>query len=278
MSGRRRQVAARLAPAAVALATLTIVALAFPPRRAGAEECAGLTADVAAGEVEVVGAKVSATGTWKSAAGTDAALLEIRIDGDRYAVRTVLGGGAAWSFETVLRRELTNFCGAHLLQVYVYPTYRDGAELNHCLTGAALVTRRFAVDCAPVAVIDRCDLRCAPGAGGAASVCSGTCTGRSGGGIAVPPYQPLWSDGRSSVLGEVGAGPWTQPIACLAGSTVTLKLRDRAGVGLLSAAATHVCGASPDAEQPGAPYHPGVASTGRLELRLVPDPPRSAPD
>jgi hypothetical protein len=228
--------------AAVLLAVFLIVA---GTRAAGAadgktvaERCAKATAAVtiatsstAEAGTPAAGWTLQAQGTWSAGGGAAGALLEVRIDMDRYQSETHTGAGGEWS----LSQDFP-FCGKHTLRVYSMPMLREGELLINCLERGASVPLPVELPCEPVAQIDSCTWQCNE------DDCTGSCTASARSGV--PDYVAHWglNDRGYQAVEGYSRGPWSHDVICKPGEKVTFKVRGRNGTGRWSGVAERACG------------------------------------
>lgn len=186
---------------------------------------AELTSASQAGDTLQVRGRISSAGT------TTGALVEYRVDSDRYRseILQIREGPIESAFPFKL-------CGDHVAQLWIYPLVTDGGRQAVCLGRSAQVKATFNSPCGAEALFDSCEWRCDQ-----AKNCNGTCQvsvhGEAGSfllmsSVAESPFRPV---------GPAGPGPFKLALSCRAGAEITVRARG-AGSKSFSGAAKHVCG------------------------------------
>jgi hypothetical protein len=159
-------------------------------------------------------------GTWQVSGSAAGALIEYKIDSDRYQSETQLGASGSWAITQKVDRR----CGRHTLRAWVFPFVLVDKRQVHCLEQATFARQDFEVSCAPVAEILDCQWHCT---GGNDGQCTGTCTGNARRGT--PGYVPSWGvNGEGWSTAEAPpSGPWSQAVTCRPGQRISFKVRDR---------------------------------------------------
>lgn len=197
--------------------------------------CATVSANGAGTKVNSAEGWVTAEGTWSVAGGAVGALIDYRIDNDRWFSETRPGAGGAWNL-----RIRFNDCGLFRLRIYVFPTVEAGGRQVHCLDKVSSSYLDFENFCGPEIKVTGCDWECEEDP---EPHCTGTCSGNARGGN--PPYavfRGLNNQGYEMTTTE-SQGPWTVPVACAPGEKVSFKVRDQGGIGGFSRPAEILCGA-----------------------------------
>ena len=183
------------------------------------EQCKTADSGVTLDEVLVDGDVVTARGTYSVQNG-DGALIEYRIEGDRYEAEFHPGASGTWSFD---RPRQT--CDHHALRVFVYPARHDEHGFSTiCLTQGSSERGQYDIPCNPRGRIDGCAWTC--GAGSSAA-CKGTCATSAFAGA--PAYTPFYGvDGVWEA--DPGGAPgtaWSRELNCKRGQEVQFRVRDR---------------------------------------------------
>jgi len=226
---------------AVALLAAPVHAgLPAPPPSKMTALCATAKGSITIDHHAVEGKLVKAGGRWDVTGGMAGALVEVRIEADRWQSDSFQGTSGTWEFEQPLRWEQ---CGHFALRVYLYPSANDGGHLLHCLDNDSSAPWYFDVKCGSTAEIVHCDWECGDEG---PDQCTGVCTGAAHEGT--PPYRAFWgvNDRDYHPIQETSNGPWTQAVRCKKGDQISFKLKDLNGIGKYSSPAQVACG-----EQPG---------------------------
>jgi len=218
-------------------AALSLALLVSPPLWAAGDPCAGAKALVTVDQAGAEGTFVNAKGTWEVSGGAVGALVEVRIDADRWQSESFKGTKGTWDFDMAMK---WNKCGHYSVRVWVYPSVDVHGHLYNCLDNDNSVPWRFDVPCGAQVQITHCDWECGEGDG---KQCVGTCTGSASGGLA--PYRPFWGiNDRDYQQGqEVSTGPWTEAVRCTLGDKVSFKVREMSGNGKIAPPVHLACGA-----------------------------------
>jgi hypothetical protein len=233
-------------PLLLALLALAAVLLgsplrAYPPSKMSAL-CATAKASITIDRHSVEGKLVKTGGRWEVTGGATGALVEVRIEADRWQSDSFQGTSGTWDFEQPLKFEQ---CGHYGLRVYVYPSVDNGGHLLHCLENDSSTPWYFDVRCNAIAEITHCDWECGDEA---PDQCSGVCSGRAQEGT--PPYRAFWGLNNKSYqpIAETSNGPWTQAVRCKKGEQISFKVKDLNGIGRDSPVVNLSCGAQPGAQ------------------------------
>jgi hypothetical protein len=181
---------------------------------------------------------IKTAGTWEVSGGATGALVEVRVEADRWTSESFQGTKGTWDFVQAFKWEK---CGHYGLRVYVYPSVDVNGHLYHCLDNDSSTPWHFDVACGAVPEILHCDWECGDREAGQ---CTGVCSGAASQGS--PPYKPFWGVNDSNYQeGERSAGPWTGVVHCSKGDKVTFKVRDLNGIGRAAQIAQVDCGGQP---------------------------------
>lgn len=243
MKRNKRQMQARILTGAAA-GTALLFLLFFPwPAAAGTgdELCKQAKSAVTVDRLTIEDGIVKASGTWQVSGNAVGALVEYRIDADRWASETHMGSKGTWEFSEALKWEK---CGHYAFRVYAYPGVNLRGNPFHCLDNESSAPWRVDLPCGALAQIQACAWECGEGDG---NQCVGSCTGVATSGV--PPYAAAWgvNDRDYKTMEGVSPGPWTQVVQCAPGEKISFKVRDRNGRGRLSPPAELACGTQPKA-------------------------------
>jgi hypothetical protein len=212
---------------------LWLAFLTLPTAAAAANPCANLKAGVTIAEISHADGVMKASGTWEVGEGVPSALVEYRIQGDRYWVESRTGTSGAWQVSIPWTQ-----CNRSSLRVDVLPSVKVGDVLVYCWENVKATSQRFVVNCAPTAELGPCQWECSDEK---PLRCSGTCTGtgQGGTGYLVGMYGV---NGESYQFSEATEGVWTWTVTCAPGDKVSFRVRDKSGSGVLSEVAERLCG------------------------------------
>ncbi len=197
--------------------------------------CASVSAQGAGTKVSLADGALTAEGTWSVAGGAVGALIDYRIDNDRWFAETRTGASGPWNL-----RIKFNDCGLFRIRIYVFPAVEAGGRQVHCLDKVHSSYLDFENFCGPEVAVTGCDWECEDDP---EPHCGGTCSGSARGGT--PPYavfHGLNNQGYEMATSE-SKGHWTVPVACTPGEKVSFKVRDQGGIGGFSRPVEIVCGA-----------------------------------
>ncbi len=185
-------------------------------------ECEKVDSAVTVDEVWANEDVVTAKGTYSVKNG-DGALIEFRIEGDRYEAQYHPGASGTWTFD-----HPNQACGHHAARVFVYPSIHDAKGFSMlCLPQGVTERGQYDIPCNPRARVDSCAWSCGEGA---AAACTAKCSVSAAAGY--PPYLPYY--GLDGVWESEAGGPatsaWEHEFACRRGQEVFLRVKDRTGV------------------------------------------------
>lgn len=186
------------------------------------EQCKTVDSGVTVDEVLVDGDVVTARGTYSVKNG-EGALIEYRIEGDRYEAEFHPGTSGTWSFDRPHQS-----CDHHALRVFVYPALRDAHGFSTiCLTSGTSERGQYDIPCNPRARIDGCTWSCGEGS---AAACKGTCsTSAVAGAAAYIPFYGVEGVWESEPGGGSGTS-WSRELSCRRGQEILFRVSDRYGV------------------------------------------------
>jgi hypothetical protein len=221
-----------------------LVALSLSPlhpvlAQAAQDACGGAKANVTIDQVKVDGDVIKANGTW-AVTGAAGALVEVRIDADRWQSESFKGAKGTWTFDQKMKWQK---CGHYSVRVWAYPSVDAKGRLYNCLEKDTSTPWRFDIPCSAKSAISHCDWECGEGDG---NLCVGTCVGTAAGGV-TPYTAAYWGVDDANYQETAGAseGPWTGVVQCAPGQKVSFKVREQTGK--LTRPAQLACGAQPDA-------------------------------
>jgi hypothetical protein len=167
-----------------------------------------------------------------TAGGTAAgALVEYRVDSDRYRAETRAGKEGA--LESVFPFKL---CGDHVARLAVYPLVADGDRQAICLARSAQAVARFNVSCGAELRFGDCRWQCDEASGACTGSCVATVRGEGDFKVVMSVAQAAFQP-----VGEAGPGPFHIALSCRAGESIRLRARSlRAS--RYGGFAEHVCG------------------------------------
>lgn len=196
--------------------------------------CASASAQVAGTKVNFAEDLLTAEGTWSAAGGAVGALLEYRVDNDRWFSETRLGASGPWDL-----RIRFNDCGRHRVRIYIAPTVEAGGRQVHCLDRMQSALLDFENFCGPKIEVAHCDWECQDDP---EPQCAGTCSVQASGGN--PPYAVFHgpNDRDYEMATAESTGRWSVAVACAPGGKVFFKVRDQGGIGGFSRPVEVTCG------------------------------------
>ena len=106
--------------------------------------CAGAGAQVTASKVDFSNEMVTANGTWSVTGGAAGALLEYRVDNDRWFSEVRAGASGSWDV-----RFKFNDCGLHRMRIYISPAVDAAGRMVSCLDHATSAALDFENYCGP---------------------------------------------------------------------------------------------------------------------------------
>jgi hypothetical protein len=211
----------------------------LPPPSKMTALCATAKASITIDRHSVEGKLVKTGGRWEVTGSATGALVEVRVEADRWQSDTFQGTSGTWDFEQPLKFAQ---CGHFGLRVYVYPSVDNGGHPLHCLDNDSSTPWYFDVRCGSTAEITHCDWECGDEA---PDLCTGVCIGAAHEGT--PPYRAFWglNDRDYQAIQETSGGPWTQAVRCKLGERISFRVKDLNGIGRNSDAVSVPCGAQP---------------------------------
>lgn len=181
---------------------------------------------------------VVASGTWEVTGGATGAMLELRIDNDRYQGEMQTGTSGTWSVT-----QSFHVCDrpVHVVRVVVYPVVPGGkGRWLHCLERShRSEPAQFQFPCSAQIELDHCVWECEEGE---AAGCTGTCSGTASGGK--PPY--ILYEGMGGPAEQKTSEPtdsaWSFRVDCKRGEKVSFVVRDNYGRGKPMPPVERLCG------------------------------------
>jgi hypothetical protein len=222
----------------VVLAVLALFLLAPAAQAAEEDTCPATAANGAVTQLVYKNGHVEASGTWEVSGGATGAMLEFRIDNERYQAETRTGTSGTWSIV-----QSFNVCDRplHALRVLVYPSVSGGeGRLRHCLKRFKRSEfLQFEIPCGAQTAIDHCAWECE---GGDVPRCAALCAVTATGGRL--PYLLFQGTGDANdpKVGDSSEGSWTVQTTCKRGEKLSFYVRDFYGRGRPSPRAEKVCG------------------------------------
>jgi hypothetical protein len=202
------------------------------------DPCVGMKATITIDRKAVVNGAIKTGGKWTVSGGAVGALIEPRVEADRWQSETFRGTEGTWDFDQAFKWAK---CGHYGFRVYVYPSVEVNGHLYHCLDNDSSEAWHFDVPCGPQVEITHCDWECGEGAD--ENRCVGTCVGSVTSGTG--PYVPFWGVNNQDYKAGAATeqGPWSEVVHCAAGEKISFKVRDRNGGGKMSQPVFLECGA-----------------------------------
>ncbi len=222
----RRQVLGVLAGALILAAGA--FATAVEPEGRGCLEASVTTALISATHTD---GQLYVKGLFTASGNAVGALVECRVDSDRYSAETRQGREGA--LESVFPFAL---CGDHVARFSVFPLVAEGDRQVVCLERSAQAKAEFNVPCGAEIKFGRCQWQC-DDAGSCTGSCVATVQGEGGDFLVVASV----AQAPFRTVGPAGPGPFSVALSCRSGEKIRLRartLRARSYTG----AAEHVCG------------------------------------
>lgn len=210
-------------------------ALVIPAAWAEEDPCPATAAKGVITELVYKSGQVVASGTWEVNGGANGAILEFRIDNDRFQAEIRTGASGTWSFIQSYR---TCDRPLHSFRVHVYPLVPEGEGRQRVCLSRYIRSEQvqFQFPCGAQVEIDLCSWSCEDGH------CAGYCAVTATHGKL--PYFLFRGAGdpKDPQVGVSPDGAWTIQLVCKRGEKVSFYTRDNYGRGRPSPPAERICG------------------------------------